>query len=473
MSAFRWELAEGLTRALAEGVAFDEWLGHRVPVASYARVSRSQPGAAARQHLNNLDEAARIGWAVICLYTDDGVSAANPDVTRAAFERMVRDLLMRRTAEGFPISGVISVEEERLARSADDYLCLLKALSLRQDGCLYLVDTGELVDIPSVLMRLEAGVEPQGQTESERIGRRRRRSIRDRAAEGRGSGGQRRFGWLGSDAAQQRPTNTVLDPYESAYLREAVERALNGATWMSIADWLTAERVPTVRGGRWTIPTVQAMLTNPAICGYRILDGALVRDRGTGEPVVGEWQRVASPAEWSALVDRCDRWYSQSNERSGYKDQYASRSRGNGPGHGRRARTADLESTRKYLLSGFLRCGYTSTGTPQCGSKMGGHPPHGTNRHASYRCSSSGCRKVGRRADLVDQYVEAIVCEKLGLTSEQWQAWDTNKKRETIASLIDAIVVHPIPHGRSRNAPFDPGLIEVAMKTATSVNTVR
>ncbi|MGR4882034.1 recombinase family protein [Streptomyces sp. LARHCF249] len=464
MSTFGWEISSDLTKALAEGGDFARWLGDRVPVASYARISRSQWGAASRQHLNNLAEAGRLGWAVVCLYTDDGVSAANPDTARPAFECMVRDLSLRRTA-GFPISGVIAVEQERLARRADDYLCLLRALAIRPDGCLYLVDTGELVEIHAVLTSLEGGAEPQGQLETDRIGRRRRRSIRDRAREGLGSGGQRRFGWLGPDTAAGRSTNAVLDPSESTYLREAVDRALAGATWMSIADWLTAEKVPTVRGGRWTIPTVQAMLTNPAICGYRILDGVLVRDGETGAPVVGGWQAVATPEEWWALVGRCDRWYSPNGQRSGYKDRYPSQSRGNGPGAGRQMRLAEAELSRKYLLSGFLRCGHTDGEGDTCGAKMGGHPPHGTNRHASYRCSSSGCRKVGRRADLLERHVEAIVCERAELSAEEWQLLDTKGQRAVIATITDSIVVRPLPKGRTRNAPFDPALIEVIAKT--------
>ncbi|MDH6540659.1 recombinase family protein [Streptomyces sp. SPB4] len=402
------ELSPDLAGALAGGIGFGQWLGDRVPVVSYARISRSRPGAVDRQHLNNAAEAARLGWAVVFRYTDDGFSAADPEVTRPAFERMVRELLLGRTRERFPISGVIAVEEERLARRADDYTCLLRALSVSRCGRLYLVDTAELVDIPAVLKGLEEGSGLRGQAEAESMGRRRRRSIRDLAGEGRQSGGQRRFGWLGPDAAERRPGNTILDASESTYLREAVERALAGATWMSIADWLTAEKVPTVRGGRWTIPTVQAMLTNPAICGYRIIDGALVRNAATGEPVVGEWQTVASAEEWSSLVARCDRWYAPDAGRGGYKGGRASRSRGSAPPLGRRERLRASESSRKYLLSGFLRCGHVE-GNALCGARMGGHPAHGTNRHASYRCSSSGCRKVGRRADLLDRHVETLV----------------------------------------------------------------
>lgn len=96
---------------------------------------------------------------------------------------------------------------------------------------------------------------------------------------------------------------------------------------------------------------------------------------------------------------------------------------------------------------------------------MGGHPPHGTNRQGSYRCSSSGCRKVGRRVDLLDRYIEAIVCEELEFTPQRWESLAMEEKRDAVALLIEAVVVRPIPKGRPRNAPFDSGLIEVIKKS--------
>ncbi|WP_419997696.1 recombinase family protein [Streptomyces boninensis] len=454
-----------MAASIAGGCAFEQWLAGRVPVASYARISRADPAAVRRQHLNNQVAAVRLGWAVVCQYTDDGVSAADRDAERPAFRRMLVDVEARSITEAhLPVRGVLAVEEERLVRSGSDYVALLRALAAQRDGCLSFADTGEIVDVQMELARMEAqGDMVPGEAESIRIGRRRQRSIRDQALEGRGSGGQRRFGWLGPDIVSGRLTNTLLDPCESAYLRTAIERALVGEKWMEVTDWLTAERVPTVRGGMWTIPTVQAMVTNPAICGYRILDGALVRDRETGLAVVGDWQTVASPAEWRALIGRCDRWYSLDGKRVSYTDGYRARSRGNGPGPGRQQRNEVREAKRKYLLSGFLRCGHVPEGGSMCGAKLGGHPAHGTNRYPAYRCSASGCRKVGRRTDLVDTYVAEIVRAQLGIGMDEWQSAGMQGKRSAIARVVRHVVIHPIPAGRSKSAPFDVELLEVVL----------
>ncbi|MFE5592183.1 recombinase family protein [Streptomyces sp. NPDC056549] len=515
-----------LADSLALGREFDEWLAGRIPVASYARVSRDAMGdgrGVARQHLNNDDAAAGLGWAVVYRFTDNGVTASDPFVERAAFLHLLRALRARRTVEGFSVCGVIAVEEERLARLQGDYALLCRALRMDEDGCLYLVDVDQLVDVAAE-MEARPGGDPRAsrQEESERVSRRRRRSVRDHAHEGRGSGGARRFGWRGPDAAVGRSTNSFLDPYESRYLRSAIDLALAGTSWTAITDWLTEESVPTVRGSRWAVDTVQSMVTNPAICGYRTVSGELLRDRASGRPVVGGWQTVATPEEWLKLVERCDRWHSPDGARPTYKRAHESRLMELGTARSVRERREQVDLGRKYLLSGFLRCGYAVDGGSICGCKMGGQPPRGTNKHPSYRCVAARCRKVGRRADLVDAHVEAVVLRVLEeryrdadpdeaafpaeeqmtrlracvsptdlirmqlcdleedrrdfyaqqaernllarFTRDRWNSYDIRQKRLVFAVVVESVVIRPIPKNRTRNAPFDPALVEVTLK---------
>jgi hypothetical protein len=90
---------------------------------------------------------------------------------------------------------------------------------------------------------------------------------------GRGTGGHRRFGWLSGDPAAGRPHNHLLNRAESPYLRGALEMIMAGKSEQTVIRWLVEQRVPTARGGRWTGTTVRTMVTNPAVCGYRVLDG--------------------------------------------------------------------------------------------------------------------------------------------------------------------------------------------------------
>jgi hypothetical protein len=416
---------------------------------------------------------------------------------------------MGAVEQGLPVSGVIAVEEERLARLEQDRHCLYRALAPLAGG-LYLTDVGTRLAPAACLARASEAPAAEGRSETDRASSRRLRSVRDHAQEGRGTGGARRFGWLGPDGASGRRTNTVLEPYESAYLRQAIDRALEGQSWSGIADWLTAEGVPTAHRSRWTVPTVQSMVTNPAICGYRVVDGEIVRDRVSGEPVVGSWQRIATPEEWAQLVARCGRWHAPGEGRRGV------------PAGRRPEPGTEVPARRKYLLAGLLSCGHRAPDGEMCGSKLGGQPAWGTNRFPSYRCVAAQCRKVGRRSDMVDRHVQEVALSALedrygstsaeldrfpgearlaeltadpkatpmtvmqirdleeerrlfhearrqrnllaGFRREHWDAFDMEEKRHALAAVIDSVVVLPIPKNRTRNAPFDPALIEVVLR---------
>lgn len=128
---------------------------------------------------------------------------------------------------------------------------------------------------------------PGGEDEVPSIRERVARSVRDRAREGKQSGGHRRFGWLPADRQLARPHNHELDQREATYLRAVIDMALSGKSERTLTQWLISEGVTTVKGGRWTSTTARNMITNPAICGYRALDGAIVLDPELGEPKGG------------------------------------------------------------------------------------------------------------------------------------------------------------------------------------------
>jgi hypothetical protein len=49
-------------------------------------------------------------------------------------------------------------------------------------------------------------------------------------------------------------------------------------------------------------------------------------------------------------------------------------------------------------------------------------------------------------------------------TRERWVSFDTRQRRLAIAAVVDEVVIRPIPKDRTRNAPFDPDLIEVVLR---------
>jgi hypothetical protein len=52
----------------------------------------------------------------------------------------------------------------------------------------------------------------------------------------------------------------------------------------------------------------------------------------------------------------------------------------------------------------------------------------------------------------------------VGFTPERWAAFDIRQQRLALDAVVDEVVIRPIPKTRTRNAPFDPGLIDVVLK---------
>ncbi|MFD9792313.1 recombinase family protein [Streptomyces sp. NPDC059070] len=524
-----WEMHPELTEALAAGQTLEEWLDGRRPVCSYARISRDlqqvkQIGVA-RQHGYHSDRAAaKLGWAVVYRYTDNNITAADPDIQRPAFLQMVRDLRARQTEDGIPNYGVIAVEEERVVRLPEDYLKLYRALTVDENGLLYYTDKEQRVDVHAEVEQTRGLMSSSmGETEVRKGKRRAKRSTADRAAEGKFTGGARRFGWLDEDKKTGRKRNEKLDPIEAAYLRKAIDMKRAKKGFNTIARWLIAEGVPTVRGGKWCASTVAQMLTNPAWWGGRILNDELVLNPKTGQPTIGQWETLGDGYGQEAWDEICRmRWP---------EGKVAAK------------KVKGKRSARKYLSTGIARCGWVAEGQgaeEMCLHGMVGRPPHGRHKWGNYVCNAASCRKVSRRMDKVDRVVEGIVVGILenqfssltpeekawhgqstleslllrrqelkdkykqgvldlsdylefkdhldiqvgeseadrdsflseqasknflaGFTKGRWDDFDLEQKKTAIETVLQAVIIHPIPEGRSRRAPFDPSLIEVVFK---------
>lgn len=513
-----------------------EWIGDRRPVCSYARISKDTQEAQAigvgRQHANNAVAAADLNWVVVARYTDNHLTAADPAIQRPAFLAMVRDLRARRTAEGVPVKGIIAVAEDRVRRLPEDFLRVHRALTVNADGCFYAVDEKRHIDVHSDGAQVVGLVTSSGdEREVKKISQRAVRNVRDRAKEGKQSGGHRRFGWLAADLKADRPHNHLLDPIESKYLREAIERIMAGQSERTVTQWLIAEQVTTVRGGKWTSTTVRNMVSNPAICGYRMLGGELVRDQKTGEPVVGNWETIATAEEWQKVLRRYTSYYRVNPDTL----------KGDPARGSRAARRKEVQQTRKYKLSGFLRCGRLNLSDEICASTLVGNPVTERTPHGAYSCNSSNCRGLARRMDKVDEAIIELVLEVLseryaakepeagawhgqgtldsllerkrllkeaystgtiqpadffqmlpdldtriqeseddraaflaereagtflaGFTPERWERFDLRQQRIAIGTVVQTVVVKPVPKGRYSRAPFDPTLLEVVWRT--------
>ncbi|MGB8943121.1 MAG: recombinase family protein [Streptomyces sp.] len=522
-----------LQRALAEGRTFEEWLGDRKPCCSYARITqdRREEKGVGRQHRNCDEFAEQHGCAIVYRYTDNHITAADPDIERPAFLRLVRDLRARKVEEGHPLLGLFVVEEERVVRLPEDYLKLHRALTVDKNGLYAITDTKTVLDVHNDAEMLRGLLtSAMGEREVVKVKRRVSRNVRDQAFEGTPSG-PRRFGWKPADPKAGRKVNEKLEPEEAKVLREAVELALKGKHWATIVKHLDDSGYLTVRGNKWSTTPVQYMLTNPALCGYRMINGELVHDRKTGKPVIGKWETVCTPEEWRRLVARCNVWFNPEG------DTASTRYREKVKREGRKDYRGIAEATRRFLLTNIARCGYVKDDGTMCLAKMKGMGPTGTNKQDRYRCGDPRCNKVSRRADLMDDAIKRMVIKVLeeqyselvpqerswygeetlnallakqqeikdaykageiglseylefkddndaqvaasqkdrddfyaeqaaknflaGFSAERWEKeFDMRQRRTAIAIVLQAVIVHPLPRGRSRSSRFDVDLLE-------------
>lgn len=537
----KWTLHPDLQKTLDEGGDLEDYLAGRKPCCSYSRISRDKQKemGVARQHENCDQFAEKHDCVIVYRYTDNDITAADPDIERPAFLRLVRDLRARRTADGIPIQGLFAVEEERVVRLPEDYLKLHRALTVDKEGVYGITDTKTVLDVHSDAEIIRGLlISAMGEKEVTKTKRRVTRNARDQAYEGNATG-RRRFGWKGPDLTAGRPTNTELEPAEAKVLREAIDLALAGKKWSTIVNHLHDSGLSTVRGTQWSTTPVQYMLTNPALCGYRMLHGELMRDRKTNEPVIGKWQTLCTPEEWHRLIARCDTWFRLDGGETAY-----TRYREKVKTEGKKNYAEIAETTRRFLLTNILRCGYVDDDGNLCGAKMKGNGPTGTNKQDRYRCGDPRCNKVGRRADYVDKAIETIVIKVLerdyaavtpeerqwygedtlrtlmekrqeikdnyksgrlgmaeylefkddndaqineserdkaefyaeqsaknflaGFSQAKWDGFDMRQKRIAVSTVLQGVIVKPIPKGRARSGPFDPTLLVPIYRTQSA-----
>jgi hypothetical protein len=194
--------------------------------------------------------------------------------------------------------------------------------------------------------------------EVERKGARQKRAQQQAAEQGRPAGGRRPFGYA-SDAV-------TINEAEARHVREAYADVLHGASLKSIARRWNGAQAFTTAGNPWSHSTVRGVLKNPRNAGLRTYRGEIV-----------------GPAAWPSLVD---------------VDTFeAVRAILSVP-----ERRTTLTTARKYLLPSLALCW-------KCGSDVTtGHTRHGKR---VYVCRAGKC--ISRKAEPVDEFVEAVVVERL------------------------------------------------------------
>ncbi|MEF3112445.1 recombinase family protein [Streptomyces chrestomyceticus] len=399
-------VAPALQSWLDDGGAVEEWLNGRTPLISYARISADRLDGDAigvgRQHKNNTRNAELHNCAVVLHYEDNNITAAKREVVRPAFVQMCRDITHSREEEtGIPVRGCIAVERERVWRLPRDFIAFQDALVMVGNGIF--IEDKTLLDLVNDDGTIIAGLVTSGTGEAEvkKVRKRTVRNAKDRAEEGKSYGAPRRFGWLGASKDPYRLGNKHKNEEEWPHLIEMIKARYSGRSWRGITAEINKKKVPTARGGRWSEQGVKAAVTNPAWWGGRVLNGEIVMDSATDNPVIGKWDHATKESDgvdyetWKTIMtgvkaNRLHRGMQQSASDSQNTEQLR---------------------TRKYKYSGILRCGRINDFEETCYAKLSGNP--GTGRNAKYgdyyRCGDPNCKGVGRRVAPVDTYLEGLL----------------------------------------------------------------
>ena len=331
--------------------------------AIYVRISDDRAGDAAgvgRQEADCRDLAARQGWDVADIYTENDTSAFKrrtvrlPDgstglrVVRPVFRRLLDDL-----ATG-AVTALIGYDLDRIARDPRDLEDLIDVVETGKIPTRTVTGGTDLsTDSGITMARIMVGIANKSSRDT---ARRVTRKQQDMAKAGDyAGGGIRSYGY-------ERDGITV-NVHEAAVVRSMADAVIHGDSLNEIARTLNTAAEPTVRGGAWLPRSVHSVVTKPRNIGKRVYQGEVIGD-ATWPPIldVETWERVCL-----ALAGR-------------------------GKGS---------TNTLQRWLTGVLTCSL-------CGHELVGSVAKGGHR---YWCATprGGCGKITVSAARIEDYVEQLI----------------------------------------------------------------
>lgn len=358
-----------------------------------------------RQREDILAKAEQLGAEITEWYTENDTTAFRKKrivlpngrsvwrVYRPEFRRMLADY------EDGRIDGIIFYDIDRLARQPRD---LEDLIDLAEHYKRPVETVTGNIDVRTSNGRAMARVlVAMASKQSEDTSRRVARAWLQSAQDGQGNrwvGRRRRFGFL--------PDGTVHEA-EAVVIRDGARRFVAGESWNGVVRAFQASGHAPVKARSWTAVSVQQILLNPSTAGIAVYNGSLRQENQEGQTrympsdpagtalkdaagnyIMGQWRGILTVAEWEAIVAEAA---------------------------GRRKGTvASAKGTRKYLLSGLLRCGCIRDDGSMCNRAMAGFVQYrksGYVRYA-YRCPSKeqgGCGGIERNMAKLDALIEDLL----------------------------------------------------------------
>jgi site-specific DNA recombinase len=295
------------------------------------------------------------GWTVAAVYIDNDESAWKRKRKRPEWNRMLADIEAKR------VDAVVVFEVDRLARQPRDLETFFEVCDAA--GVKAMATVSGDIDLGTsngqfTARMLGAIAKKESDVRSERL-----QAKHDQLrASGLNGGGGRSLGFINDPA---RPGYLQLVPAEAKLIKEAAKRIIGGeSVWSVVSDW-NRRGIKTPQGNPWRTWVLCNSLRSPRLAG--------LRQRADGSLGTAVWRPVLDRAVWERLRKALDR---RQTHNAGFK-------------------------ARKFVLSGFLRCG-------RCGRSMvSGRRSGKRGSVRAYRCASTadgkGCG-LQMNADAVEAF---------------------------------------------------------------------
>jgi site-specific DNA recombinase len=319
----------------------------------YCRISRDRVGAGlgvATQEADCRELARKLGWSTVTAYTDNDLSA-HSGKRRPGYEALLGEI---RAGE---IGGVLAWHTDRLHRSPAELEAYVTACETR--GVItHTVKAGEL-DLSSASGLMVARIlGATARHEVDHMIERQQRAKLRSAEAGKWKGGRRPYGY--------ECDGVTVREDEAQAVAEATTALLAGASIRGLVRQWNAAGRRTTSGNKWASNSLRTTLLRVRNAGLMEHRGQIIRK--------AEWPAIVPEPQWRALVELL-----------------------NSPSR----RTNVANTARRWLGSGLYRC--------QCGSTL---ICSSSNKGPAYRCRD-GCGKLSRKQSDVDDFVSAVIVERL------------------------------------------------------------
>lgn len=293
------------------------------------------------------------GWEPV-KYPDNDRTAVGEKRNRPEFERLLKDM------ESGELQAVACWDLDRLYREPID---LERIIPLADKMGISLATVTGDVDLSTDNGRLFARIKGAvAKSETERRSARQKAKYRQLAEAGENMSQRRSFG---------RFEDASLHPVEAQELAQAYTLVLAGHSPISIVNDWNKRGIRTSLGNRWRQSSqLVRVLKNPRNAGLKSHNREVLG--------AGGFDPIVAVDVWQAVVDKLD-------ESMG----------------------APPNNTRKYLMSGIMRCGECRVDPPPLKPFWTSH----AKPQLTYRCRN--CFRTFQRMEVVDDHLERLVVERL------------------------------------------------------------